>query len=213
MIKKLIPITLCLVLTALVVTGCNFRPKPVTIRTYVIASNVKIPEKLVSKPYPYILILSPVLGALPFRTQKILYRSSDVTLGPYLLSRWEFAPTHMLMVKMLDAISNSGLFKGVTYRATGAHGNLYLETTLIDFTQHLSPDGESSTGVISIMYQLIDGKTRNIISTKKFVIKKPTPAVNAEGAALALNAASDELCLKLLIWLKSTLKSISEASQ
>ena len=63
------------------------------------------------------------------------------------------------------------------------------------------------------MYQLIDGKTRNIISTKKFVIKKPTPAVNAEGAALALNAASDELCLKLLIWLKSTLKSISEASQ
>jgi len=213
MIKKSIPIVLCMVLTLLVITSCNFRPKPVTIKTYVIDSNVKIPEKLVSKPYPYVLILSPVMGALPLRTQKILYRSSEVTLGPYLLSRWEYPPTHMLMVKMLEAISNSGLFKGVTPRSTGAYGDLYLETTLFDFTQHLSPDGESSTGVISIAYQLIDSKTHDIISTKKFIIKKPTPAVNAEGAALALNAASNELCLKLLIWLKSTLETFNKTTQ
>ncbi len=207
--RRLIPLCLSVICVFLLGSGCNLRPAPVTIKTYVIDSRVTIPEKLVSKPFPTTLILSPVLGALPLRTQKILYRPSEVALRPYLYSRWEYAPTHMLMIKMIDAISASGLFKAVSYRATGTHGGLYLETTLLDFTQHLSVDGESSKGVVSVMFHLIDGKTRNIIASKKYVIEKPTPSYDAQGAVLALNAASDELCLKLLAWLKITLESLS----
>jgi ABC-type uncharacterized transport system auxiliary subunit len=211
MTKRSVAIILCLAVVALTVSACNLRPKPVIINTYVISTKATLNKVLVSKPYPYTLILPPILGALPLRTQKILYHSSDITLSPYLYSRWEYAPTHMLMVKMINVVNKSGLFKAATYRATGAHGNLYLETILLDFTHHLSPSGQTSYGVVSAIFLLIDGKTRNILASKTFTVKKPAPTLNAEGAALALNAASDELSLKLLAWLKITLESLPKA--
>ena len=209
MTKKATSILLCLALVTFVMAACNLRPKPVTIKTYVINTNTALNGKVVSKPFPYTLILPPIIGALPFRTQKILYRSSDITLGPYLYSRWEYAPTHMLMVKMINILNKSGLFRAVTYRSTGAQGNLYLETTLLDFSHHLSPTDETSFGMVSAIFNLVDGKTRNIIATKTFTVKKPTPSVDAEGVAAALNAASDELCLNLVAWLRNSLLTLS----
>ena len=199
-----------LVLAALMLSSCSFRPKPVTIRNYVIDSGNKIAGQIkpLSKPFPYTLILPPVMGALPFRTQKILYRSSEITLSPYLYSRWEYAPTHMLMVKMLKTLDRANIFKSVAYRATGAHGNLYLETTLFDFSHHVNADGKTSFGVVSVMFQLIDGKTRDIIGTKSWVIRKPSPTLDAQGAAQALDAATNDLCLKLIQWLRETLQGL-----
>ncbi len=199
-----------LILSILVVAACSFRPKPVTIRTYVIDSGDTLTSAIKSKanPYPYTLILLSTLGALPFRTQKILYRSSGITLAPYLYSRWEFSPTHMLTTKILRALDISNLFKAVSFRATGAKGNLYLECSLFDFSHHVDMARKSSYGVISAMFQLIDGRTRDIIAKKSFTIKKPAPELDAQGAASALKAASDALCLKLIAWLDETVNSI-----
>ncbi len=210
MTKKRVLILLCLAFTALAIAGCGLRPKPVTIKSYVIDPKTELPTSLVSKPYPYTLILPPILGALPLRTQKILYRSSEITLGPYLYSRWEYAPTHMLMVKFLSAINKSGIFKAAAYRATGAQGNLYLETTLLDFTQHIDPLSGKSYGVVSATFLLVDGKTRKIIASKTYTIKKPAPTLDAPGAVTALSAASNELCINLILWLKDTLSYLAK---
>ena len=210
MIRRSVFILFCVALIVMSLSACGLRPKPVTIKTYVVDSQTKLSSKLVAKPYPYTLILAPVLGALPLRTRRILYRSSDITLGPYLYSRWAYAPTHMLMVKFLSAFNQSGLFRAVAYRATGARGNIYLETTLLDFTQHLSSDGKTSYGVISAIFSLIDDKTRDIIATKTLTVKKPAPTLDANGAATALNDASDALCMELVGWLGDVMKSLPE---
>ncbi len=199
-----------MILAVITLAACNFRPKPVTITYYVIDSGKVVTNQIkpLTKPYPYSLILSPVLGALPFRTQKILYRSSEISLSPYLYSRWEYAPTHMLLTKLLTAIDHASIFKSVSFRATGVRGNLYLETTLFDFSHHLDLNAKKSYGVVSAMFQLINGSTRNVIGTKTWIVRKPAPTMDAKGAAQALDAASNTLCLELIQWLNEEMSTL-----
>ncbi len=204
------PVILYLVM-GLGMLSCSFRPKPVIIKSYVIDSGNRVSKviKPQPKPFPHTLLLTPILGALPMRTRRILYRNSDVSLSPYLYSRWEYAPTRMLMTKFLRAIATANIFMAVAYRASGARGDLLLETTLFDFSHHINPRAKTSDGVIAIMFQLVKNSSRNIVATKMFTIRKPTPTMNAQGAAVALNEASDALCLKLIDWLRKTVPPLS----
>jgi cholesterol transport system auxiliary component len=200
---------LTLGISVMLFTACSFRPKAVTISSYVIDSGEEIDRHIKPQPQPIsaTLIIAPMIGALPFRTQKILYRKTEISLSPYLYSRWEYSPTHMLTTKVFWAIDRSRLFKAVSYRSTGIRGDLYLETTLFDFSQHIGASGKTSTGVLSIMVQLIDAKSRKMIGTKTFTIRKPAPSLDARGAVTALNEDTNVFCIQLIQWLKKTARS------
>ncbi len=202
-------IFLTLVVPVVLLTACGFQPKTITITSYVIDAGEEIDQRIKpqSQPFPFTLIIAPMIGALPFRTQKILYRKTEISLSPYLYSRWEYSPTHMLTTKMFRAIDRSRLFKAVSYRSTGLRGDLYLETTLFDFSQHIAASGKTSTGVLSVMVQLINAKTRKMVGTKTFTIRSPAPTLDARGAVTALNEDANVLCVRLIQWLKKVVSA------
>jgi len=212
MMKKpaAIPVFIYMVLMVLVITACSFQvEKTPPIKRYII--DPKPVTKLSGKPggeqIPVTLVFLPIEGTFSFRTRKIYYKRSKISQNSYLYSRWEDAPTRMLTAKLLKSLDAAGIFKAVTLLYTRSQADLSLGAFLFDFTQHITPNG-NSFGVISITFQLIEKYSGKIIATKSFEIKKSTPTTDAEGAAKALNDASDELCTRLITWLRNTVKTL-----
>ncbi len=208
MIKKsnVIIVTACIILAAFVFLSCVLqREQTPPVKAYIIdpAPPVELIGKTGRKRIPLTLDLYTIKGVFPLRTRKIYYKKSKISQNPYLYSRWEDAPTRMLTTKLLKSLGAAGIFKGVTLLYTRAQADLSLDAFLFDFTQHVTPDG-SSFGVISITFQLIEKHTGKILGARSFEIREPAPTTDAEGAAKALNDASDVLCAQVITWLQET---------
>jgi len=135
-------------------------------------------------------------------TPAIQYRlgyHDPTQLRAYAQSRWA-APPSALLTERLKSHAASLSHEGVVGANDEVRSDYVLRVELEEFTQ-VFDSAEQSRGIAQLRASLIDRNTRALIAQQRFRAERLAPTPNAEGAAHALTAASDELVVAVTDWL------------
>lgn len=157
------------------------------------ATKQNIPSELIIK-------LAPLRATRELTGTQIFYKDREYGQNSYVYSRWNDSPVRLLMTFFHVSIEESQLFKAMVPATSSSKSDLLLESTLLEFSHHIKPDG-TSDGVIRIRFYLIDNISKRVISTREFISRVPALTVNAQGAVEALNKAAVNIAGRLIDWL------------
>ncbi len=192
-----------LVLNILITACASQTTLPITV--YTVAPQWEDNTGLGNKPEitnQAVLKISPIRSTDTFTSRNIIYTDKNYSRNHYVYSQWSDAPVKMLQTLFQVQLEKSRQFKAVLSSTSIARADLSLECTLYDFSHHINPNN-SSNGIIRAGCHLINNKTRTVLASRELMSSMPSQTENAQGAAIALNKAANEVSIKLLNWLAS----------
>jgi cholesterol transport system auxiliary component len=209
--KKLLYLFYGVLCLSIFVTACNFRETTPPIKSYFIASeSVAMPRVNRRSLSSLTLKLLPVRSPVPLRTTRIYYKGDSFSLNTYAFSRWADSPSVMLQMKLVRCLEAAAIFQTVLPSTAKARADLFLDTTLYDFSHHICSG--SSEGVIMVEFRIVDTLSKKVVSSFATTVRKTTPTPDAPGAVAALNRAAETLGRELVHWLKGVMKALPEKS-
>ena len=132
-------------------------------------------------------------------SDRIYFRSSDLSRSYYRQSQWTQTLNRILMANLLETFRRSGIARHVIDYASQADADYELESTVYRFEQIL--DGERSFAEISIGLRLLRSDTKTLIAQKIFTARVPCPTTDARGFVRAANDALTKLGAQMVHWL------------
>lgn len=157
-----------------------------------------------------ILALSPIRSPQGLMTTDIIYRDRDNGFNSYAYSRWSDNPSKLLNNYLQQYLTQSSQLLAVLPVGSRVDANLLLEATLIDFSHHLHSDEASATGVVSVIFYLINPRDKTLIATKQFTEEVRVAQNNAKHATIAVNQASKLMAVALQEWLEQVIVNLPE---
>ncbi|MGH8620368.1 MAG: ABC-type transport auxiliary lipoprotein family protein [Burkholderiales bacterium] len=148
-----------------------------------------------------VILVPTVVAPLWLDSTAIVFRLNyqDVArTRTYAQSRWAGAPAEMLGNQLryrLAQVANGGVI-GAT---DGARADYALRLELEDFSQAFDA-ADASRGVVKVRATLIDLTSRNVLAQRSFVVERPAPTANADGAVRALGQVSGVLVEQVVAW-------------
>jgi len=208
------PYLLWIIFTTVWLSGCSVitpSPSP-AIDVYTLSQQMEqytiTSEKKDSKAV--ILALSPIRSPQGLLSTSIIYRDTNYGFNSYAYSRWSDNPSKLLASYLQQSLAQSQYIYAVIPVASRIDADLLLEATLVDFSHHLHANGVGSTGVLSIIFYLIDPHDKTLLATKQFTEKVPVDQKNAKYATIAINQASQLVAVALQTWLEQKITNLAE---
>ena len=208
--KKLLYMCCGVLCLCVLITSCSFRKVTPAVKSYFIASKPVTASRANSGKSlsPLTLKLLLVQGPIPFKTTRIYYQEASFSLNSYAFSRWATPPSVMLQMKLVRCLEAAAIFQTVLPSTAKARADLFLDTTLYDFSHHICSG--SSEGVIMVEFRIVDTLSKKVVSSFATTVRKTTPTPDAPGAVAALNHAAETLGRELVHWLKGVMKALPE---
>ncbi len=191
-------ITSCL---GLVMAGCsigNVPPAP-TLLDLGSPPNQTPADRISKAP----LGVAPVLAVGTLQSQRVIWR-----IGPngqpnaYATARWTATPAVMVRERLFDRLSRQAPVLTVEVNAEMAQ----VRTTLLQFEQVFSADGQASDGVISLQVVLI--ANNQVLDQFRVTRSVKAEGNTAEGGAQALRVATDEAVNEIAQWIAEARQSL-----
>ncbi|BDY12096.1 ABC-type transport auxiliary lipoprotein family protein [Hydrogenimonas cancrithermarum] len=132
----------------------------------------------------------------------LYYRKAGYLHQPYAYSRWYDSVDSMLENKLLYALRQSNIARTVLPAATHADTEMVLEISLINFVHDFSK-GTPSKGVVRMIATLIENRNGKTVASETFEAAVPALSEDAKGGVAALNRATDEVVVSLIMWLEA----------
>jgi cholesterol transport system auxiliary component len=148
-----------------------------------------------------VVLVPPVMAPVWLDSTGIVYRlnyQDAARSRVYAQSRWAGTPAEMLGAQLRSRVAQAAS-GGVVGALDGARADFALRVDLEDFSQAFDA-AESSRGVVRARATLIDLATRGVIAQRSFVVERPAPTANADGAVRALGQAGDALVAQIVAW-------------
>ncbi|MFZ5375029.1 MAG: ABC-type transport auxiliary lipoprotein family protein, partial [Campylobacterota bacterium] len=120
--------------------------------------------------------------------------------GEYLYSRWSDAPALLIERNFVASLQNRKLYAAILPPGSAAGATHLLESDLNAFEHRFREEG-GSEGYIDMTYRLIDPKTKQTLSSKRFQIVAAAASGDARGGVDALSRATRELSRQSTEWL------------
>jgi cholesterol transport system auxiliary component len=149
-----------------------------------------------------ILALSPIRSPQGLMSTGIIYQDIDYGFNRYAYSRWSDNPSKLLASYLQQSLAQSQHLSAVIPVSSRVSADLLLEATLVDFSHHSQTNDAESTGVVSIIFYLINQHDKTLLATKQFTQKVAADQKNAKHAAIAINQASKLVAAALREWLE-----------
>jgi cholesterol transport system auxiliary component len=148
-----------------------------------------------------VVLVPPIMAPIWLDSNAIVYRltyQDAARTRTYAQSRWAGTPAEMLGVQLRSRVAQAAS-GGVVGALDGARADFALRVDLEDFSQAFDA-AESSRGVVKARATLIDLSTRGVVAQRSFVVERPAPTANADGAVRALGQAGDALVAQVVAW-------------
>lgn len=200
-------VMLILIMTSLVSCSLINQKSSPSITVYSLSSVLEKESKTKVDNAP-VLALSPLRSSRGLMSSDLIYRDSQYAFNSYAYSRWSDSPAKLLEIVLQQSLSYKPYLAAVVPAQTGAHAELLLEGTLLDFSHHIQSE-DSSTGRVAIRFYLIDAQTKDILATKEFSAEVVAEPRNAQGATSAINLASKSVVEGLNDWLEVQVSHLS----
>jgi len=208
------PFLLWVILTSVWLSGCSVispTPSP-EIDVYTLSQQMELtttPSELKGSK-AVILALSPIRSPQGLLNTAIIYRDSDYGFNSYAYSRWSDNPSKLIANYLQQSLAQSQHISAVIPVGSRADANLLLEATLVDFSHHIHANDASSTGVVSIIFYLINQNDKTLLSTTQFTKEVTADQNNAKHATIAINQASQLVAVALQAWLEQQITNLPE---
>ncbi len=157
-----------------------------------------------------ILALSPIRSPQGLLSTGIIYRDNDYGFNSYAYSRWSDNPSKLLASYLQQYLTQSQRVSAVIPVGSRADADLLLEATLVDFSHHIHANDADSTGVVSIIFYLINQHDKTLLATKQFTKEVTVDQNNAKYATIAINQASQLVAVGLQAWLEQQITNLPE---
>lgn len=159
-------------------------------------------------PKSLILALSPIRSPQGLMSTGIIYRDTDYGFNRYAYSRWSDSPSKLLGGYLQQFLAQSQRISAVIPVGSRADADLLLEATLVDFSHHIQANNTGSTGVVSIIFYLINSQDKTLLATKQFTEEVTADQNNAKHATIAINQASQLVAAALQAWLEQKMAGL-----
>lgn len=157
-----------------------------------------------------ILAISPIRSPQGFMSTGIIYRDTNYGFNNYAYSRWSESPSKLLLSYLQQSLAQSRHLSAVIPVGSRIDADLLLEATLVDFSHHLHADDAESTGVVSIIFYLINKHDKTLIATKQFTEEVTADQNDAQHATIAINQASQLVAAALQVWIEKNIANLAE---
>tara|TARA_R110002049_G_scaffold249890_11_gene424255 strand:+ start:2144 stop:2788 length:645 start_codon:yes stop_codon:yes gene_type:complete len=157
-----------------------------------------------------ILAWSPIRAPQGLMSTGIIYRDADYGFNSYAYSRWNDSPSKLLGSYFQQSLAQSQHITAVVPLGSRADARLLVEATLLDFSHHIQATDSDSTGVVSIIFYLINQHDKKLIATKQFTEEVTADQNNAKHATIAINQASKLMAADLQDWLEKMIRKLPE---
>jgi cholesterol transport system auxiliary component len=208
------PFVLWIIVTTVWLSGCSvIRPTPSpAIDVYTLSQQMDPTATLseIKASKAVILALSPIRSPQGLLSTGIIYRDTDYGFNSYAYSRWSDNPSKLLASYLQQSLAQSKHISAVIPVGSRADTDLLLEATIVDFSHHLQANDAGSTGVVSIIFYLINQHDKTLLATKQFTKEVTADQNNAKYAAIAINQASQLVAVALQAWLEQQIINLAE---
>ncbi|MBI3722797.1 membrane integrity-associated transporter subunit PqiC [bacterium] len=173
-------------LSLFVLAGCTSPPE---VKYYSLRSSEPITAKQASAGAPAVLLDRFVVDDA-YGDERIAYRAGahEVGYDPY--SRWAGAPGPQVEDAVRDLLRASGLFSAVRQPApigTGRTGYDYVVTGRVARLEEVDADDDHWNAALELELFLLDGKTRDVLYSKRFAETAPAAKRNPREVVAALS--------------------------
>lgn len=192
--KKLLPVLAFLLGGCSVLTGQN---TPAVVN-YVLEDKATLTP--IARTDPRALLVLDTTATNFYDSDSLVYSSAPGTRSQYQYARWTERPGKRfsdLLRARLDAQSG---FASVSVAGGQVRGDLLLDTELSEFYH----DAGTPPGSVRVVLraEVIDLKSRKLVSRKWFEHRVPVSSFDAAGAAQGFNRASTGVLDDLVAWLR-----------
>jgi len=187
---------ICALACAGILAACGGSP-PAAVGVYDLGPPAAAPATKIGA----VILVPTVAAPLWLDTTAIVYRlnyQDAARARTYAQSRWAGTPAEMVGNQLRNrlALVASG---GVVGATDGARADYALRLELEDFSQAFDAV-DASRGVVKVRATLIDLASRNVLAQRSFVVERPAPTANADGAVRALGQGSGVLVEQVVAW-------------
>ena len=184
---------------ALMLSGCLGLGKDTpAVVNYVLEDLAAGPPKSAPTDPRSLLVLDTSATAF-YDNENLVYSRASGTRGQYQYARWTERPGKRFSDLLQKRLATQSGFASVSVAGGQVRGDLVLDTELSEFYH----DAESSPGSVRVLLraELIDLKTRKLLSRQWFERRVPIASYDAAGAAKGFNQASTGVLDDLVVWL------------
>ena len=189
-----------IIISALLLGGCHFGP--VKMPTMTKFNLQKTPKNFprYTKSQNVIIVAKPVINEL-YDNKQLWYTQVPYKLKSYAKNKWLVRPNNMIWSGLMDTFSNSGYFKQVVKQNVEAVQANYLLSTIINEMKQTFINYNKQSYVNLIMtVQVINYKTQQIISSKRFIKKRKTRYKTPYSAVKAYNDVLAILLKEIVVY-------------
>lgn len=188
-------------------SGCSSTSPAVS--EYTIHPSYSSSESTTAAAYPTTLKIVTLETLSSLNSKSVRYTQPNDETGGYLYGRWSDTPSVMLTRLLVSSLERQNLFSVLMTASSNAKADWVLESELMAFEHRFNRDG-TSQGLIDISCRVIDVKTKQPISAKRFVILNDAPSNDIQGGIIALQKSSDELIAQQSSWLFTIIKNTNK---
>lgn len=189
---------------ALIISGCSVflpvtTPQIHTYKLEVINHSSLINQCPAANNSNTILQITYVRADAPYDTLNMYYSEAPYELASYVVNQWVSLPSAMLTQAIQQKMLLSCKYSSVVSADFMTTAKYRLTNQVVNFKQAINK--ESATFTMTVISQLVDNKTNQVLKSNTFDINipvAPTPQGYVEGA----NKATSEFLNQLLAWLK-----------
>lgn len=143
-----------------------------------------------------------------YHSARMIYIPACYQVQYFTQNRWTDPPAQMLQTLLINALQHTGRFQAIINTPSTVYYDWILNTQLLSFQQEFTR--VPSRFRIAMRAQLINARSRRVISSEDFVVTQIAPHDDAYGGALAANQAAQKIlhkisnfCLRNLVSLKT----------
>lgn len=211
-----VPVTSCLFMLTLSLTGCGLLPErdntPVDV--YTIAPKVAVQPA--SESCAQVLSLHNVAVSAPWTTSDMLYTQTEHQISSFAYNRWTAAPATLIGNALLESLQRSGLYRGVLNPTSPGSPDIILSISLDKGPIQIFPpqsagknsQATSSREVIALSASLISANSGELLASKAFSQTRQA-APNPYGGVQATNEIVGKLIGQIIDWLAQSNATIA----
>lgn len=133
-----------------------------------------------------------------YNTKNMAYISKPYQVAYFVNNRWADRPADMLMPLLIQALQNQGYYQAIVTSAYNSNYDWVLTINLLELQQNFLT--HPSTIHLTIQAELLNAKSRKIITSRQFSIIEPTTEMTPYGGVIAANNAVAKLIDNLVLF-------------
>jgi ABC-type uncharacterized transport system auxiliary subunit len=170
----------------LLVSGC-FTNIPLTHYYTFQPAGEKAVQKDTSK-YPYVIGVEEFEANVPYKQDKIVFRTSAYEVNFYEYHKWLRPPTELLQEQAVELLISSALFQKVHTYVFESFADYSLHGRIVMFDQWYGKDTAASVHV-GITYQLISHEQQRIVWSDTITVTTPISSLGVIETVKAFESA------------------------